>query len=516
VSSVYADLAAAAAVRPHHPAVVDRAGALTYREVDVRVRRLAGALRGLGIGRGDVVSFQLPNWAEALVVHHATLLLGAVSNPIVPIYRTRELGYILERSRSKVLFVPWRFRGTDHLELARGLGVAGLSVVVVDKDGERPPLRAGERLLSELLEAAPVDREVFAPSDDEVALLLYTSGTTARPKGVLHTHATLRAENRTIAERYALGRDDVVFMASPVTHITGVLYALQLPALLHGTAVLQDIWDPGRAARLIAEHRATFTVGATPFLRGLVAEGARLPLRAFACGGADVPAELVREASQVLGCFVTRVYGSSEHPTVTACGHDDPLEKAATTDGRAMPGSEVRVLYEQGRDVAPGEAGELAVRGPERFRGYLDPDDDNGAFLAGGWFMTGDLGRLDADGYLRIEGRLKDIIIRGGENISVKEVEELLAEHPAVAEVAVVAMPDPELGEKGCAFVVPAGDEPPGLDALVAFLLEHGLAKQKLPERLELIDALPTTASGKVQRFRLKERLAAAPATSTT
>jgi len=504
-------LADAVQASPAEVAVVDRDRRATYAEVDRAVRSTAAALHGLGVRRGDVVSFQLPNWLEAYVVHYATVALGAISNPIVPIYRERELGFILRQAASRVIVVPETFRGCDHAAMLARLraGLPDLEHVLVV--GDPPP---GTTALADVVGAAdgtappPVARD---PGDP--ALLLYTSGTEADPKGVLHSHDTLVYEAQSIVDLYRLDGDDRILMPSPVTHITGVLYGLLMPAMLRTRVVLQDVWAPGAALTLIERERCSVIIGATPFLHGLasapeLAERDVRSLRVFGCGGADVAPELIRSASERLGCRASRLYGSSECPTVSGTPIDDTDEHHAMTDGRPIGGARARVVDVDGRELPAGSPGELVVRGPELFIGYLDPALNARAFDADGWFRTGDLATMDEDGYLRILGRAKDVIVRGGENISAKEVEDLLAEHPDVVEVAIVAMPDPVLVERACAFVVPRPGTTPTLAELVAFLREQRLAAQKLPERLELVDELVKTASGKVQKYRLREEIA--------
>jgi cyclohexanecarboxylate-CoA ligase len=349
-------------------------------------------------------------------------------------------------------------------------------------------------------------------SANDVALLLYTSGTTSDPKGALHTHNTLDYENRSIVDLFGLDGSDMVFMPSPVTHITGLLYGAQMPFMLGGGAVLLDVWSPEEAVALIDRHKCTFSVGATPFLHGILETiqdrpAGELPLRVFGCGGADVPPDLIRRATGRLGGFVTRVYGSTEYPTALSGAPGDPLEKCATTDGRAIADAQTRVAAVDGGVAGPGVEGELQVRGPELFLGYLDEQLNEHSFLEGGWFQTGDLAAVDEDGFVQITGRKKDIIIRGGENISAKEIEDLVFEHPKVAEVSVVGMPDPVLVERICAFVVPREGADLQLPELVEFLRSHGIANQKLPERLVVQRELPKTASGKIQKFRLRDQL---------
>ena len=346
-------------------------------------------------------------------------------------------------------------------------------------------------------------------SADHPALLLYTSGTTANPKGAIHTHNTLDFELRSMVDFYGLDEGTVVYMPSPLSHVTGLLYGIQMPAMLGGRAVFQERFSPEAGLALVAEHGCTFSVGATPFLVGLCeaqeASPRSLALEAFVCGGADVPAELIRRAGETLGCCATRAYGSTEFPTVTGGNAEDSEDRRARTDGRVMDHCEVRVVDEDGSVVEEGVPGELQARGPELFPGYLAGVGAS-SFDEEGWFSTGDLVSLRS-GYLTVEGRIKDIILRGGENVSVKEVEDLLYGHPDVAEVAIVAMPDPKLTERACAYVVAEPGRAPTLEALVVHLENHRLARQKLPERVELVEELPKTASGKVQKNVLRTRI---------
>ncbi|GAA4871911.1 hypothetical protein GCM10023403_42940 [Pseudonocardia benzenivorans] len=495
------------------PAVVDGPRTVTYGELEQQVRAVAAALHGMGVGRGDVVSWQLPNWWEAVPLHHAILRLGAVSNPVVPIHRRREVEFVLRQAETKVFVHPGEFRGFDHqqmvAELAPTLPALAHTVVVRGTAGTGPAFE-------DLLRPAGAPEVERAATDP--AVLMYTSGTTSDPKGVVHPHATLVRENRGCIASWGLTAADRIFMPSPLTHVTGLLYGVQLPAMLGCPVVLQDVWESTEALRLIERHRCTFTTAATPFVHGLT-HSAELhrrdvsSLRWVNIGGGDVPPGLVREAEARLGATVARGYGSTEYPTATQGWTDDPLDRRAETDGRPVEGTELRIVDDHGAELPPGERGELLVRGPERFTGYLVPPAGEAVFDADGWFATGDLARIDAAGQLTIEGRKKDIVLRGGENISVKEVEDQLYAHPKIAEVAIVAMPDPVMIERACAFVVPAGDEPPTLPELTEYLLEHGFAVQKVPERLEQVAQLPKNLAGKVQKFVLRERIATLLAT---
>jgi cyclohexanecarboxylate-CoA ligase len=488
-------------------ALVDGDVQLTYGQLDIAINSVAGRLLELGIDKGDVVSWQLPNWHESYMLHHAVIRLGAVSNPIVPTNRHREVEYILAQAKSKVVVIPETFRAFDYAEMINELrsGLPDLQHVVVARPVNSVPTLSFEHLRQHSGGVPTVDR-----SPDDAVLLMFTSGTTARPKGVVHTHNTLDYENRSIIEVYGLTEEDRVWMPSPVTHVTGMLYGLQLPAMLRNMVVLQDIWEPGVGLRLIADNRCTFTVAATPFLHGLTYHPQLdsfdiSSLRVFACGGADVPPGLIREARRRLSCYVTRVYGSTEFPTLSTTGPNDFADKAADTDGHAIAAATYRLINGKDADVAVGAIGELLVRGPEALAGYQDPADEQGAFTDDGWFRTGDLATYDAEGYVTIRGRKKDIILRGGENISVTEVESLLFEHPMVTEIAIVAMPDPILVERACAFVVPSSVGVPTLVGFAEFLGAKGVSKQKFPERLEIVSELPKTQSGKVQKFRLRE-----------
>jgi cyclohexanecarboxylate-CoA ligase len=488
---------------PERLAVVESDRRLTYGDLARKAARVAGGLRALGVARGDVATMQLPNWWESTVVYQALSRLGCVVNPVVPIYRDHEMGFIVGQAQPSVIVVAHRFRGFDYVEMMqRLLAIAAPDtaplVVVVRPQG---PLPHGFVALEDLPGSG--DEVATVGESTDRCLLLYTSGTTADPKGVQHTHDTLVYEVRSIVDLCALGPDDTVFMPSPVTHITGFLYAFILPTMTGAPVVLLDVWDPKAGADLVEREGARFTVAATPFLHGMVEEharrGERSSLRAFLCGGADVPPALVREAVEVLGCHVTRVYGSSEFPTFSCGRLGDPPEICADTDGLPIGPVECRL------DGVSDGVGELLVKGPELFLGYFDSSLDADAFTGDGFFRTGDLASIDERGAITIRGRKKDIIIRGGENISAKEVEDVLYGHPLVKEVAVVAMPDPVLTERPCVFVVPVDGATPTLADLTSFLDAHRLARQKHPERLELVDQLPTTASGKVQKFVLRE-----------
>jgi cyclohexanecarboxylate-CoA ligase len=480
-------------------AVIERDFSVTFAGLAIAAARVAAGLRERGVRPGDRVVTQLPNWWESVVASWGVFLAGAVLVPVVPIYRTRELRFIIGQVRPRAVIAPAWFRSYPHAaELRTVVDDLGLDAAVLSVRGATP----GAESLDALLEHPPGPPDATTRPED-IAVILYTSGTTSQPKGVLHSHQTLLAEARDVAAWCGLDDSDRVFMASPLSHITGLSYGIVLPVDLGCAVVLQDRWDPQAAVRLIEETGCSFTVSATPFLRGLAdAYDGRGPsrLRVFVCGGADIPAELVRRASRIMGTRVVRTYGSTELPTSSMADPFGDLDAAATGEGRPMGRNEMVVRDE-------GDGPELLVRGPELFLGYLDAGLNQAAFTADGYFRTGDQARVETDSTVRITGRIKDIINRGGEKFSVAEVEALLLDCPSVRDVAVVSFPDPVLVERACAYIVPAPGCTPTLEELREHLLAAGLAVQKAPERLVIVDDLPRTASGKVQRFMLRDQL---------
>jgi len=489
-------------------AVFEGAATLTFSELKDRALHVAEALVSQGIKPGDVLSLQLPNWREAIVLIVAAAMIGAVINPIVPIYRDAEVAFILADSNSKLLFIPSVFRNFDY-----GAMIARLAA---QKSSVPPALNVRGVASWAPLEGAAgalADHAPEKPDPNAVRLLMYTSGTTGRAKGVLHSSNTLEAEISAVIEYWHITTADVILMPSPLTHITGLLYGVDLPLRSGCAVVLMDKWLAAEAAELIERRNVTLMVGATPFLAELVdyaeAHGLSLPsLRLFACGGAPVPPELVYRAHRTFkNCVVTRIYGSTEAPTVTLGVTTRQKEWiAAETDG-SIVGHEVQLVDPvTGIIVTGNREGEIATRGPELFLGYLNPDDEAGAFTLGDFFLTGDLGRFVEIDALVITGRKKDLIIRGGENIAPKEIEDVLHSHAAVAEAAVVAIASHRLGEGVGAFIVTR----PGIRADSNQLREHvisrGLALQKCPEEFFFVSELPKTASGKVRKDLLRRK----------
>lgn len=486
---------------------------VTYARLDEEVERVAAGLQGLGLGPGDVISYQLPNRVTTAIIHLAVSRLGAIANPIVPIYRRSEVEYILEDSGSRCMIVLNKFNKFEYPkmmdEIAGELPDLEHTVVI---DGRKDIRIDGTTVIS-YQSLAHSGGEFAAPelSADDLHALMYTSGTTGKPKGVLHTYNTLLAEERSAIERLDLSAESTIFMPSPVTHVTGLCFGLELPFLAGAKVVYMADWEPAAALDVIEREGCTVTMGATPFLKGLAdqtPEDWGGPLKVFSCGGAEVPPDLVYEATEALDCTVHRMYGLTEYSTITWPLLSAPLEKRAETDGSPAPGATLRIIdVETREELPPGEAGEVVARGPELMVGYTDPEANEEAFERG-WFTTGDLGVIDDEGYLRITGRLKDIIVRGGENVSVKEVEDQLYEHPAIEEVAVVAMPDPELQERGCAYVRLKESATFMHKEMTNHLEAAGIAYQKFPERLEIVDEFPKNAAGKIRKEKLRRDIA--------
>lgn len=488
----------------------------TYRELARMADRIAVGLSRLGVGRNDVVACQLPNWWQFTLTYLACSRIGAVMNPLMHIFRERELSFMLQHGEAKVLIAPRTFRGFDFEAMAAGLQprLPGLEhVVLVGGAGAN----SFEALLSGPdWENAPDAQQILTrsrPGPDDVTQLIYTSGTTGEPKGVMHSANSVMANIIPYARRLQLDADDVVLMASPMAHQTGFMYGLMMPIMLRASVVLQDIWEPAQAIALVRQEGATFTMASTPFLTDLartVAEtGKGLPtLRTFLCAGAPIPGPLVEQARAALGAKVVSAWGMTENGAVTLTRLDDSDERSFNTDGCPLPGVEIKVVDVDGQDLAVGQAGRLLLRACSNFGGYLRRPHLNGTD-AEDWLDTGDLGYLDAQGYLRITGRSKDVIIRGGENIPVVEIESLLYRHPAIAMAAIVAYPDERLGERACAVVVPKPGQSIDLRAIQDFLKAQKVAIQYIPERLIVRDAIPSTPSGKIQKFKLREMLQA-------
>lgn len=457
---------------------------------------LAAAMRAR-MPAGSVVSFMLPNWHEAAVVYLAATVARMVVNPVLQSLRDHELRFILEDADVRMIFVPGVFRGHDY-----GAMLTRVAVQLPD-----PPevvvvrgAAGSHTAYGELLDADAAIDPVGDIDPDTVHMIMYTSGTTGRPKGVLHSHNSLHALISQIRSNWLVTPGDTFLVASPIAHIGGSIYAFECPLLTGATAVLMERWDADDAIAVMTVRHCTHMAGATPFLEQLLSAATRaqtrLPdLKVFICGGASVPPSLIRSATAFFDkATVTRVYGSTEVPVTTVGSPGEP-GPAAETDGRAGIA-----------DIRLDADGQICARGAQMLVGYLHAEDEDGSFDAEGFFLTGDLGRWD-DEHLVVTGRAKDLIIRNGENISPKEVEDILITHPAIAEVAVVGLPDSRTGERACAVVVPDGDANPTVDDLDVFLVSHGMARFKVPERVEIWEALPRNDAGKVLKHRIRTAL---------
>ncbi|MGH9013329.1 MAG: AMP-binding protein [Acidimicrobiia bacterium] len=478
-----------------------------YREA---AERAAAGLARLGVSEGTPVSWQLPTWLESLVLVGALSRLGAIQNPILPIYREREVGFVTRQTGAELLVVPPQWKGFDFEAMARGLARAQprLEVLVVDRklpDGDPASLPAPD---------VPPDDAADAP----VRWAFYTSGTTADPKGARHTDRTIMASAFGMAKVLDLDEHDRSAMVFPFTHIGGIGWLFA--ALMTGCqAIIIEAFDPATTIPVLRREGVTLAGAGTPFHMAYLAAQRQHPVerlfpnaRAFPGGGAPKPPQLHYDVKRELGGVgIVSGYGLTECPILTMCTVRDTDEQLANTEGGPTPGVEVKVVTLDGKVAGPGEEGEIRAKGPMLFRGYLDSSLDADAFDDAGFFRTGDLGNQDADGFITITGRLKDVIIRKGENISAKEVEDLLFTSPDIADVAVIGLPDPKSGERACAVLVPSDPAaPPTLEDIARFCTDAGLMAQKIPEQLEIVDALPRNATGKVLKHELRRQYSGA------
>lgn len=478
---------------------------LSYRELEARVDLIARGLAALGVGHQDVVTFQLPNCWEFVALTLACVRIGAVANPVMPIFRQRELKFMLNFGESKVFIVPKTHRRFDYDVMAREMlpELPFLQhLIVLGGDGDNSFEAVLMRTDTPILTSP-------ALSPDEVLLLMYTSGTTGEPKGVVHTSNTLFAALQALIEAMELSESDIVLGASPMAHLTGYGYLALLPIILNATTVLQPVWDAHEALRIARAEGVTFSMASTAFVSDLcnaVEAGEEKPptFNKFLCSGAPIPPILINRAYELMGMRVCSAWGMTEMGSATVTVPALALNKSSVSDGRPIRGMEVKVVDAEGKSLPLGETGEILFRGASLFAGYLKRPELNHVD-AEGWFETGDRGFLNAEGYVRIAGRSKDLVIRGGENIPVIEVENLLYKHPSVSSVAVVGYPDCRLGERMCAFVVLRPGSELSLATVSRYFDEQGVAKQYCPERLEIVDDLPHTPSGKIQKYLLRD-----------
>jgi acyl-CoA synthetase (AMP-forming)/AMP-acid ligase II len=497
----------AAQETPHRVVLIDGDCRLDCDSLYTQAKALAQAMLARAPS-ASVVSFMLPNWHEAAVIYLAATLAGMVVNPILPSLRDRELLFILKDVESRIVFVPSALRQHDYAAMMSRVTAQMKSppevFVVRGAAGSHTPYTS-------LLQRNEGNQDWPVLDPDAVRMVLYTSGTTGRPKGVLHSHNSIHALICQIGEHWLVEHGDKFLVPSPIAHIGGSIYAFECPLLLGTTAVLMDRWNAVDAVGLLDAEACTHMAGATPFLEQILTAAqqanTRVPsLKLFVCGGASVPPSLIRRAAGYFaGAVVTRVYGSTEVPitTVGVTEREDAIH-AATTDGRAGL-AEIKLVD---HNAAAGGEGEIRARGPQMLVGYLHPEDEMESFDSQGYFRTGDLARWVDEAYLVVTGRAKDIIIRNGENISPKEVEDVLIGHPQIAEVAIVGLPDPRTGERACAVIVPKAVPGPDVASLRSFLDAQGVATFKAPEQVVIWEALPKNDAGKVLKHQIRAALA--------
>ena len=507
--------------RPDNIAVVDHKSetglktTLTYQQLSQYVDRIALGLIDLGVKPGDVIASQLPNWWEFLALYLASVRVGAAINPLMPIYRHREVSYMMGFAEAKVAVVAESFRGFNYPNMMEEISSQLPSLEhVLTIGGQENPGSFEEKLLSPRWEENPDRLAIFEQcklDPNSVTQLLFTSGTTGNPKGVMQISNTLLACTENFVKRYSLSENDNIMMSSPLAHQTGFLVGVLIPIYLGSKAVYQDVWDADRAIQIVHDEQVHFTMASTPFLSDMTSAPAlahtdTTHFKTFVTGGAPIPRVVAEDARKKLHCEVYGVYGMSENLAVTVCGPGDSEEKIFGTDGVAQPGVELRIVDENGNELPRGEEGEIQTRGSYNFCGYLKQEELTAAAIdEDGWFSTGDLARMDDDGFIRITGRSKDILIRGGENVPIVEVENLIYKHPSIQDAALVGVPDPRLGERGCLFVTLRAGTNFSLDAMKLYLGESQMAKQYWPEQLEIVEELPKTLSGKIQKFKLRD-----------
>ena len=496
---------------PDKIAVVDNHGATyTYSALDHAASCLANWMLAKGIESGDRIAFQLPGWCEFTVIYLACLKIGAVSVPLLPSWREAELVWVLNKCQAKMFFAPTLFKQTRPVDLILPLQnqLPQLQQIVgVDK---LAPATSSLSLSQIIADNIPLTTAITTHGD-ELAAVLFTSGTEGLPKGVMLTHNNILASERAYCARLNLTWQDVFMMPAPLGHATGFLHGVTAPFLIGARSVLLDIFTPDACLALLEQQRCTCMLGATPFVYDLLNLLEKQPadlsaLRFFLCGGTTIPKKVARECQQ-LGIKLLSVYGSTESSPHAVVNLDDPLSRFMHTDGYAAAGVEIKVVDDARKTLPPGCEGEEASRGPNVFMGYFDePELTARALDEEGWYYSGDLCRMDEAGYIKITGRKKDIIVRGGENISSREVEDILLQHPKIHDACVVAMPDERLGERSCAYVVlKAPHHSLSLEEVVAFFSRKRVAKYKYPEHIVVIEKLPRTVSGKIQKFLLRK-----------
>lgn len=505
--------------QPDRVFITDGKKSLTYQELNDRSISLAVGLRKLGISAGDVVSVQIPSWVEFTEILVALSRIGAITLPIMPIYRHDEVGYILGDAGVKLAITTDSYRGFDYLDMYRTLlpnnpQVGGLILVRPDSGTTGSDYTNYEDVF---VNTDPESaRELIGPgvSADEPFTIVYSSGTTARAKGCLHTFNTMGCGARALAETFGHTSADVQFGPSPVTHTTGLVTSVLIPMVVGGSSLLMAQWDPEEALKQIQEYGCTAAVTATTFIQTLIevydpARHDMSTMRAWTAAGSPIPGAVVEKCNELFPKMrVISLYGRTENITTTSCRIDDDPQRSVTSDGKVLPLQEVKIVDEDGNEVPIGSEGDITYKGAMHMIEYINnPVETAKLFTKDGFSRSGDLGYMDKDGYVRVSGRTKDIVIRGGVNISVRQVEDLLTAHEGVRAVAVVAMPDEKLGEKCCCYLIPAEGHDWTLDSVRDYLLGQGLAIQKVPERLEIVQELPMTPTGKIQKHVLRKEI---------
>ncbi|EOM9855945.1 medium-chain fatty-acid--CoA ligase [Escherichia coli] len=496
---------------PDKIAVVDNHGAsYTYSALDHAASCLANWMLAKGIESGDRIAFQLPGWCEFTVIYLACLKIGAVSVPLLPSWREAELVWVLNKCQAKMFFAPTLFKQTRPVDLILPLQNQLLQLQQIVGVDKLAPATSSLSLSQIIAYNTPLTTAITVHGD-ELAAVLFTSGTEGLPKGVMLTHNNILASERAYCARLNLTWQDVFMMPAPLGHATGFLHGVTAPFLIGARSVLLDIFTPDACLALLEQQRCTCMLGATPFVYDLLNLLEKQPadlsaLRFFLCGGTTIPKKVARECQQ-RGIKLLSVYGSTESSPHAVVNLDDPLSRFMHTDGYAAAGVEIKVVDDARKTLPPGCEGEEASRGPNVFMGYFDePELTARALDEEGWYYSGDLCRMDEAGYIKITGRKKDIIVRGGENISSREVEDILLQHPKIHDACVIAMPDERLGERSCAYVVlKAPHHSLSLEDVVAFFSRKRVAKYKYPEHIVVIEKLPRTASGKIQNFLLRK-----------
>lgn len=508
------------ALRPDKVFITDDTSSMTFWRVRETALRLAAGLHRAGIRAGDSVAVQIPSWAEFAPIVMAINRLGAIIVPIQPIYRAGEVGHILDSAKVKAVFTAQEYRGFDHTGMFLHLGGDSetlTSVIVVRGTSQRDGTCSYEGLQA-MEPLAELEAEIGPGlGPDDAFAIVFTSGTTSKAKGCLHSFNTLATSARIQAENYGYSDSDVQFGPSPVTHTTGLVTSIILPLLFGAATHIMERWDPEAGLAAIQKYRCTGTTNASTFLQTVLniydpQRHDATSMRFWTLAGAPIPAALVEKARETLPQMkIISLYGRTENVTTTMCHIDDDPIRAISSDGKALRGQRVKIVDPLGQEVPLGEEGDIAYDGAMHLFEYVGmPEQTREMFTEDGFSRSGDLGRMDASGYVRLTGRLKDIVIRGGMNISVREVEDALAAHPRIDEVAVVAMPDPVMGERACCYLTLRGDASElTLEQLREYLLDRGLSIQKVPERLEIIESMPSTPTGKIQKNVLRDRIAA-------